>query len=252
MLSGSKPLQEKGPEEREAQCPAGSRTHTAGTRAGSDAHRSCAPAPGRPVSTKPPPHWWGRDHNSLPQSTMGLRTPYLHSLCTRRARRGRNPASPQWETGLLHKPCVVSTTGLPGMSQSLPTVSQQLQTDLAAWRSLSPNLTAGASLRPYAWACATGMAVRQSIPPAEDLAGWADLLGHCHSSFAPSICTTPSAEMYGQMHSAGPQHTSLACWQSLLSSLYTPQAAIALNVQYPHSPTPFVHSSHSSPKTSGR
>lgn len=67
-----------------------------------------------------------------------------------------NPASPRWETGSLHKPCVVPTVGFPVTSQNLPTVSQQLPTDLAAWRSLSPNLIAGISLRPGAWVCAAG------------------------------------------------------------------------------------------------
>lgn len=119
-----------------------------------------------------------------------------------------NPASPWWEIGLLHKPCVVPTTGPLGTSQSLPTVSQQLPTDLAAWRSLGPNLTAGTSLRPGAWACAAAMAGRQSIPPAEDLASWADSLGRSRSSFALSICTTPSAGVRGQTHSAGPWRTS--------------------------------------------
>lgn len=188
-----------------------------GSRAGSNAHRSHAcswptcqhQAPTTLVGHRPwqlPPRHWG-----------AVYTPPAQPLCQEREP-GMNPASAWRETGSLHKPCVVPTTGPLGTSQSLPTVSQQLPTDLAAWRSPSPNLTAGTSLRPGAWVCTVVMAGRQSIPPAEDLAGWADSLGRGHSSFAPSVCTTPSAGMCGHIHSAGPRRTSLACQRHLLSS----------------------------------
>lgn len=200
-----------------------------GSRAGSDAHRSHAcswptcwhQAPATPMGQRP----W-----QLPPRHHGaVRTPPAQLLCQERET-GMNPASPWKEIGSLHEACVVPTTGPLGTSQSLPTASQQLPTDLAAWRSLSPNLTAGASLQPGAWACAAVMAGRQSIPPAEDLAGWADSLGRGHFSFAPSIRTAPSAGMRGQTHSVGPRHISLVCQQCLISSPHALQAAIALNM----------------------
>lgn len=53
---------------------------------------------------------------------------------------GLNSVSPWWGSGSLHKRCVGPTTWPPGTSQGSPTVSQQLPTNLAAWRSLSPDL----------------------------------------------------------------------------------------------------------------
>jgi len=87
------------------------------------------------------------------------------------------------------------------------------------------------------------MAERQSIPPAEDLAGWAD-----RWDAVPAAVLTPSAGMHGQTHNVGPRCTSCACRRRLLSSPHAPQAAVALNVQHPYPPC----SQHPAPKTSER
>lgn len=90
---------------------------------------------------------------------------------------GDKPSESVLGNRLLRQTLCGPCPGAPGTSQSLPTVSEQLPTDLAAQRSLSPNLTAGASSRPGAWACAEAMAGKQSIPPAEASACWAESLG---------------------------------------------------------------------------
>lgn len=71
----------------------GSRTHLVGARQGEMPTRA-VPAPGRPISTKPPPGWRGRDCGRSLQATVGLCTVQLCSPCSRQ-QAGVNPAS-QW------------------------------------------------------------------------------------------------------------------------------------------------------------